>query len=138
MGARNLYVHVSYAMSIARIFVFVINFLTKVRESFDCDKARKLGIFAKYFRKFSLFVRPFYVRSLISCVNKCHSISQSIGSAPFSCRKAFVLLNGLLPKKPREADNGLGWGLFIMKCFGLSSRAAFSPAGRPHRMNTTG
>ena len=37
-----------------------------------------------------------------------HSICQSIGSTPFFSKNSFVLLNGLLPKKPRKADSGLG------------------------------
>jgi len=49
------------------------------------------------------------------CRNSANlGISQSISSNP-SCRNmAFVLEKGRLPKKPRCADRGLGWGERMM------------------------
>ena len=67
-----------------------------------------------------------------------YSICQSIGVTPFFSRNSLVLLNGLLPKNPLYAESGLGCGLRMIRCFGLSSLAAFSPAGRPQSMNTIG
>ena len=40
---------------------------------------------------------------------------QSIGSWPVLFKNSFTLEKGLLPKKPRKADKGLGWGLSTMK-----------------------
>ena len=49
-----------------------------------------------------------YNALLLKLQDLSQSICQSIGSIPWLSRKAFVLLNGLLPKKPRKADSGLG------------------------------
>ena len=38
---------------------------------------------------------------------------QSTGAAPCCSSSAFACENGRDPKKPREADSGLGWGLAI-------------------------
>ena len=51
------------------------------------------------------------------------SICQSIGSSPFFSRNALVLEKGLLPKNPRKADRGLGWGDSRIRCLGLCSMA---------------
>ena len=66
------------------------------------------------------------------------SICQSIGSKWFLIKKSLVLLNGLLPKKPLYADNGLGCGASKIKCAGLFSIAFFLCAGAPHKINTMG
>ena len=40
---------------------------------------------------------------------------QSIGSSPNARSASFVFEKGLEPKKPRLADNGLGWGASKIK-----------------------
>lgn len=65
-------------------------------------------------------------------------ICQSIGSCPCCSKIRFVLEKGLLPKKPRWADSGLGWGAFKIKCFDVSMSACFAWADAPHNMYTTG
>ena len=59
------------------------------------------------FRGFPGRYAAFYVFFLLS-IPHTFSICQSMGARPWASRKAFVLLKGLLPKNPREADRGLG------------------------------
>ena len=49
-----------------------------------------------------------YNALLLKLQDLSQSICQSIGSIPWLSRNSFVLLKGLLPKNPRNADSGLG------------------------------
>ena len=66
------------------------------------------------------------------------SICQSIGFWLVDIKNSFVLENGLLPKKPLEAESGLGWTDLIIKCFGFVIKLSFDIALLPHNMNTIG
>jgi len=61
---------------------------------------------------------------------------QSIGSPPPATKKAFAVVNGRLPKKPRRADKGDGCGLRITKCLSGICPSTRS-ADAPHPINTT-
>ena len=115
-------------LSLTCFRMFVNSFLTKCNETFNRD-----AFVASIFVFFFLIIRK---PRLVGGVNQ--SICQSMGSIPFFSRKLFAWLNGLLPKNPLYADRGDGCGPLIMRCFGLSSLLAFSPAGFPHRINTIG
>ena len=58
-----------------------------------------------------------------------------MGSSPLASRYRLVWLKGRLPKKPLDAENGLGWGASKIRCLGLCSMDFFILAGRPQRIN---
>ena len=60
------------------------------------------------------------------------------GGSPFFSRNSFVLLKWPHPKKPLDADRGLGWGAVKTSCFGLSSIDCLVCAGLPHNRYTMG
>jgi hypothetical protein len=62
---------------------------------------------------------------------------QSIGSRPSASSAAFAREKGRLPKKPRWADRGEGWGDSIIACRLVSINAFFWRAEDPQRMKTT-
>lgn len=57
-------------------------------------------------------------------------ILQSISLIPFAFKKLFVFENGLLPKKPFEAENGDGCVDSITKCLGLVIKFFFTSGKR--------
>ena len=65
-------------------------------------------------------------------------ILQSISLIPFAFKKLFVFENGLLPKKPFEAENGDGCVDSIIKCLGLVIKFFLPRAKEPHKRKTTG
>ena len=67
-------------------------------------------------------------------INHRLGICQFIGFSPTASKKAFTLENGLLPKNPLNADNGLGCADSTMKCFGLVIIFFFLRAGAPHKI----
>ena len=66
------------------------------------------------------------------------SICQSIGLLPIELKKSFVLENGLVPKNPLDADNGLGCTEVITRCLGFVISDFFLIALFPHNIKTTG
>lgn len=62
---------------------------------------------------------------------------QSIGDLPAASRAELVRENGRLPKKPRWAERGEGWGDSMMVCRDVSMSARFCRAEDPHKMKTT-
>ena len=53
-------------------------------------------------------------------------------------KKVFVLENGLVPKNPLDADNGLGWTEVRIKWFLFVISDFFLIALFPHKIKTTG
>src|SRR5690606_38155549 len=80
----------------------------------------------------------------INCCASCHrtilscqgSSVQSTGGAFWALRASFARLNGREPKKPPEADSGLGCAERITGL--LFSSGSSAPASLPHKIDTSG
>src|SRR5699024_7584985 len=66
------------------------------------------------------------------------AIYQSTGCWPDAFKKSFALEKGLLPKKPRYAESGLGCTDLIILCFVLSMSFSLSCAALPQSRYTMG
>ena len=63
---------------------------------------------------------------------------QSISSMPLFLRNSFVFEKWWFPKKPLNAESGLGWTEVSTRCFGFVIYTALFLAFAPQRMKTTG
>ncbi len=84
-----------------------ISFLLYIPLSFDNNISDLLNY--HYFNRKNHDLEIFYAYSVAMKIATYKlGICQSISSTPISRKMAFVRENGLLPKKPLAAENGLG------------------------------